>query len=119
MNNKTVQIGYTPNDFFYNKFPSYTLSDSSCNQLYDDMSKNKTDCTSKLKDNSMNCLHKEICINKNTTINIFNTKNTHGKSKLHLDDTNQEYYYQYIQTINLGFGNILLLLAIFYKMYNS
>ena len=43
MNNKTVQIGYTPNDFFYNKFPSYTLSDSICNQLYDDMSKNKTD----------------------------------------------------------------------------
>jgi len=117
MNNKTVQVGYTPNDFFYNKLPSFTLSDSSCNQLYNNMI--NIDCSSNLKDNSMNCLKKEICINKDAAINIFNTKNTHGKSKLHLDDTNQEYYYQYIQTINLGFGNILLLLVIFYKMYNS
>ena len=68
---------------------------------------------------SMNCYTRELCNNKQHEKNIFNINNTHGKSNIQLNDTNKEYYYQYIQTINLGIGNIFLLFVIFYKIYNS
>lgn len=125
--NKTIQIGYSANDFFYNKLPSFdfTLTDENCSTVKEytittDALNNVTyNCDKSLIDNSMNCYQTEMCNNKQYAKQIFNINNTHGKSNIQLNDTNKEYYYQYIQTINLGIGNILLLFVIYYKIYNS
>ena len=118
--NKTIQIGYSANDFFYNKLPSFSfkLTDEDCSKVKKDTI-TTDECDKSLIDNSMNCYQTEMCNNKQYAKQIFNINNTHGKSNIQLNDTNKEYYYQYIQTINLGIGNILLLFFIYYKIYNS
>lgn len=123
--NETIQIGYSANDFFYNTAPFFTidLSKENCKKCINAIEE-KGSCDN-TKDNlwktdmSMNCYTRELCNNKQHEKNIFNINNTHGKSNIQLNDTNKEYYYQYIQTINLGIGNIFLLFVIFYKIYNS
>jgi len=111
--NKTIQIGYSANDFFYNTLPlfSFDLSETNCFDVSSHTIWNI--------DMSMNCYNHEMCNNKQYAKQIFNINNTHGKSNIQLNDTNKEYYYQYIQTINLGIGNLFLLFVIFYKIYNS
>ena len=119
--NETIQIGYSANDFFYNTAPFFTidLSEENCKDASNDIRLCDTKDNSWKTDMSMNCFTRELCNNKQQAQYIFNINNTHGKSNIQLNDTNKEYYYQYIQTINLGIGNIFLLFVIFYKIYNS
>ena len=124
-NLSNVQIGYSSNDFFYNTLPlfSVNLDDATCQYLNNDISNNNYSCDPKnktiWKDSSFNCYVNEMCNNKKHATNIFTMNTSHNKSNIQLSDTNQEYFYKYIQTINLGIGNLFLVFVILYKIYNS
>ena len=117
----TVQNEYTLNEFFYKSIPLYPveLSVSNCLDASNSLLTNSCSSSKLLNDNSYNCYVNELCINKQQSNSFFNMNNDHGKSNLQLSDTNLEYVYQYIQTINLGIGNIILISLILYKIYNS
>ena len=120
-----VQIGYSPNDFFYNTSPlfSINLDTTNCDKLNNDITNGIYTCDpnnqTNWKDSSYNCYVNEMCNNKKHANKIFTINNAHNKSNTQLTDTNQKYYYQYIQTINLGIGNAFLFFVILYKIYNS
>ena len=120
-----IQYGYSPNDFFNKTFPlfSVNLDDTTCDNIINDITNNKYTCDPNnktiWKDNSLNCYVNEMCNNKKIETSMINRNASHNKSNIQLTDTNQEYFYQYIQTINLGIGNLILFSVIFYKIYNS
>jgi hypothetical protein len=66
-------------------------------------------------DLSMNCYKKELCKNKDNAININNLQNNHLGSDQNYENTKALYMNEYVKTINLSIGVVILVAAIFYS----
>jgi len=66
-------------------------------------------------DLSMNCYKKELCKNKENATRINQLQNNHLGSDQNYEDSKAIYTIEYMKTINLGIGVVILLLAIYYS----
>jgi hypothetical protein len=112
-------IGYNRNDFFYvmadqnNQLPSIEVCESK--QPYDD--KWKSDCNnSNFNDNSVGCIQKELCKNRDKVNELNKVQHIHNGADQRYLDVNRIYDENYQDTINLGVGIVgILLLITYYK----
>lgn len=115
MGDKTT-IAYSQNDFFYasaqnagrmpddetcKKIDIYNASwDFSCNRI-------------NFVDNSLNCINKELCINKINAGSIGTVQNKNSGSLEKYENTKQTFNRTMLTTINLGIGVIVLGVAVY------
>ena len=115
MGDKTT-IAYSQNDFFYasaqnaGRMPAddvcktidiYNASwDFSCNNI-------------NFVDNSLNCINKELCINKINARSIGTVQNKNSGSLEKYENTKQTFNRTMLTTINLGIGVIVLGVAVY------
>lgn len=108
---KNLLLSYSSNDFFYIKadVAGVMPTPEQCNNM--DVYNVSWDlsCNSKnYSDNAEQCMKKELCKNKekvDTTDEIENKNN--GANRKYLD-TKSRYNYEFINTVNLGIGIILV-----------
>jgi hypothetical protein len=109
-----IIMGFSPNDFFYyqvqaeNLMPSDNAKfDISCNTLDIHNPTWDTRCNSILfKDNSYNCIYKEICKNKEKVNKLSDIQTVHSGSDGKYLDTTIKYTNNITDTINLIVGVI-------------
>ena len=66
-------------------------------------------------DLSMNCYKKELCKNKDNATSINNLQNNHLGSDQNYENTKALYMNEFIKTIHLSIGVVILVAAIFYS----
>lgn len=115
MGDKTT-IAYSQNDFFYASAQNAgrMLDDETCNtiDMYNarwDFSCNKINFV----DNSLNCINKELCINKINAGLISTVQNKNSGSLEKYENTKQTFNRTMLTTINLGIGVIVLGVAVY------
>jgi len=113
-----LNIAYSNNDFFYtfvdkDIMPTDTQCDTTFSyKLIPDASCVMNDVS--WNDLSLNCFKKELCKNKQKSIEIANLQNNHLGSDQNYLDTKNIYMNEYVKVFNLSIGIILLLLGSFY-----
>lgn len=116
----TYLIGYNKNDFFYNS-SSLNISEnlptiSDCSNMdANDTIYWDTSCNANVlsEDNIQPCIKRELCLNRQYGEKIIKLQNNHYGADQNYLDTKQIYYFQYLQSINLGIGIIAILYAIY------
>lgn len=68
------------------------------------------------KQNGDQCFTDKLCKNEQKMVDITTVQNTHNSSGERYMDTSVEYNYELIKTVNLGVGNLLLLVLIIYNI---
>jgi len=116
-----IYIGYSPTEFYYkhtNNAPFYPNNDECSILLNHDLSNNILCDDIGFKDNSFNCLKKEICKNEILAENLNLEYKNNGEAQKYID-----YKYGYnnylINVINLTIGIIIILYLIFRERINN
>lgn len=113
-----IELSYSPTDFFYVKYNDLMPTD--CNELAADMNSLTWDTSCNdtyFKDNSMNCVQKELCKNKDKADILEKTNNTHKGLDKNYIDSSMQYDIAFVDVINLGIG-IIFAIFIIYKNQN-
>jgi hypothetical protein len=115
MSNNII-VGYSPNDFFYSNAVNQGImpSDDECKKLKPYDSSWDISCNAWFKDNSGNCIKKELCINKDKADYLTGMENKHSSSNEKFMNEKMNYDNILLNTINLGIG-IVFLIFIIYK----
>ena len=117
-----VILSYSPGDFFYTKADEKGLMPDikQCNKMNVDGSTWDISCNSKnYSDNAEECFRKELCKNKEKVNWIKETENkNNGANRKHLD-IKQMYRTEYLNTVNLGIGIVIVTAFIIKNTYNS
>jgi hypothetical protein len=109
-------VGYSPHDFFYVDAENRNMmpSDEKCKELKPDDQKWNSECGEHFKDNSGNCIAKELCKNREKAVFLQSLENSHSGSTEKYMNEKMNYDNVIMNTINLGIG-ILFLIVIIYK----
>jgi hypothetical protein len=108
-----VQVGYSPNDFFYN---TVNINDATYDTMCKGLQVNSDTCSSsstwladppgsKEKTNlQKNCINLELCKNRDNAKWLANTQMVHSGAAERLSDTRAAYNKSTIMSINLAIG---------------
>uniref|UniRef100_A0A6C0DQJ7 Uncharacterized protein n=1 Tax=viral metagenome TaxID=1070528 RepID=A0A6C0DQJ7_9ZZZZ len=117
-------ISYNKNDFWYNSTDAAiinnlpTLADCSLNNI-DDKSWDDVKCSkNNVSSNNQDCVRRELCLNRRYGEQLMTLQNNHVGADQNYLDTKNKYYYQYLQSINLGVG-IIGGIYIIYTLYKN
>jgi hypothetical protein len=120
--NKNILLSYSHSDFFYVKADDAgvlpTVDQCKKMDLHD--KKWEFSCNSKnYSDNAEECFKKELCKNREKVNKVqeIETRNS-GSNRKYLD-VKQKYNTEYLDTVNLGIGIILVTAFIIKNTYNS
>jgi len=120
-----IVVGYNKNDFFYitAEENGYMPSDSKCKEIMND---NEFDyakiCRTDNEEqrdvfndgkNSMKCIEKELCINKEKVNKIDVVQNNHSGSEEKHQDYIRQFQSTQLDTLNLGIGVAALIYFIY------
>ena len=118
MSNNIV-VGYSPNDFYYvqaAKNGNVMPSEAECVTLIGNTiisSEWDTTCKNRFSSNSVNCIKKEICKNKEKGTKLVNLENTGLGAKEKYMNEKMNYDTVLMNSINLGIGIVFLLFVIY------
>jgi hypothetical protein len=120
--NKNILLSYSHGDFFYVKADDAGVLPTvdQCKQIDVDDKKWEFSCNSKnYSDNAEECFKKELCKNREKVNKVqeIETRNS-GSNRKYLD-VKQKYNTEYLDTVNLGIGIILVTAFIIKNTYNS
>ena len=110
-----VTVGYSPNDFFYADAIGQGVmpSDEECKKLDPYSHTWDISCNAWFRDNSGNCIKRELCVNKDKADHLTSIENNHSTSVEKLMNEKMSYDNVLLNTINLGIGVIFLLVVIY------
>jgi hypothetical protein len=118
--NSDLVIGYNRNDFFYvmaednNQLPAKEVCENEITP-YDNEWVNKCNATN-FKNNSVECIQKELCKNRDKVTILDNIQHRHTGADQRYLDVNYKYDQNYLDTINLGVGIMAVIgLIVYYK----
>ena len=114
-----IELSYSPNDFFYVNSDIMPKAEECANfakfsQAEWDLSCNDS---GRFKDASMNCVQKELCINKDKAEKLESKVNAHKGLDKNYIDSSMQYDIAFVDVINLGIG-IIFAIFIIYKNQN-
>jgi hypothetical protein len=124
-----IVVGYNKNDFFYitAEENGYMPSDSKCKEIMNDNEFDyakicRTDNEEQRdifndKQNSMKCIEKELCINKDKVDKIDVVQNNHSGSQEKHQDYIKQFESTQLDTLNLGIG-VAALIYLIYRARN-
>lgn len=97
----SIKVEYNPTSFYSNR-SNLTPTSMECSSLnYKDASWD-TKCSNSFSDNSENCYRVELCKNVKYGDKIRKIQNNHSGADDRYLDTKKQYYYEYINMVNLG-----------------
>ena len=124
-----IVVGYNKNDFFYitAEENGYMPSDSKCTEIMNDNefdyakicrtdNEEQRDVFNNGK-NSMKCIEKELCINKDKVNKIDVVQNNHSGSQEKHKDYIKQFESTQLDTLNLGIG-VAALIYLIYRARN-
>ena len=124
-----IVVGYNKNDFFYitAEENGYMPSDSKCKEIMNDNvfdyanicrtdNEEQRDVFHDGK-NSMKCIEKELCINKDKVNKIDVVQNNHSGSEEKHKDYIKQFQSTQLDTLNLGIG-VAALIYLIYRARN-
>lgn len=111
--NKTINLEFTPADFFYMSAPNDVPSDNGCSVLsYENLSKI---CHSGEGTDMQKCYHNELCRNKQMVNELNEKQNKHFGSAMKYTDYENKYNNEVLKTMNLAIGIIASAVYIYYN----
>lgn len=120
--NTNVILSYSPGDFFYTKADEKGLMPDlkQCKSMNVTSTTWDISCNNKnYSDNAEQCFKKELCKNREKVHWIKDAENkNNGANRKHLD-IKQRYRTEYLNTVNLGIGIIIVTAFIIKNTYNS
>jgi hypothetical protein len=107
--NKKINI----NDFYFYS-SSETPDQKTCDSItpYDDYVWNKKCFKNDSSDYFLSCYQKELCKNRDYANKILKRKSQYSGSDERLDNTNEIFQTEFMKSINLGIGSLLLLIVL-------
>lgn len=124
-----IVVGYNKNDFFYitAEENGYMPSDSKCKEIMNDNEFDyakicRTDNEEQrdmfnVKKNSLKCIEKGLCINKDKVNKIDVVQNNHSGSEEKHKDYIKQFQSTQLDTLNLGIG-VAALIYLIYRARN-
>lgn len=119
-----ITIAYSPTDFYYVMANEAVPTDAECRDNYSDAQVPDTNCVPVVsgqpgyntwRTNSVNCLRKELCKNKENAQRIQQIQNNHLGSDQNYHDTLTLYKNEYAKMVNLSVGILAIIAVIFYS----
>jgi len=113
---KNLVIGYSPNDFFYVEAEKEGIMPNpvDCSNLKPNDPAWDNKCKNDFSNNSVNCVKRQLCINKDKASELINIEANHSGAAEKYMNEKMNYDSMLMNAINLGIG-IVFLLVIIYK----